>query len=100
MLKKSKRILSLVLALIMICSTMGVMSFAQERANFNKWCYECGTMRNYLLADRVETLNRIIECPTHSGHDAEKWYCDIYYECEVCSYKYIRFTEIEYRCIW
>ena len=30
MLKKSKRILSLVLALIMICSTMGVMAFAAE----------------------------------------------------------------------
>lgn len=36
---KTKRTLSLVLALIMICSTLGVMAFAQERGVVV--CHEC-----------------------------------------------------------
>ena len=57
MLKKSKRALSLVLALMMICSTMGVMAFAQDVVDglvcpncFEIDCFIMSVMRNNSIA--------------------------------------------------
>lgn len=87
MIRKCKRTLSLVLALVMICSTMGVMGFAAEpTAVINMKCSSetCkNTFRNYRHFP-VEGLNRVIECPEHRDHDAEEWYRSHLYKCEMC----------------
>lgn len=86
MLKKSKRILSLILALIMICSTMGVMAFAADgEIAFDAYCFYCRAQRDFVCIGYQEMFNRVIECPEHPDHDAEEWYCGVYYECIVCN---------------
>lgn len=77
MLRKAKRTLSLVLALIMLCSTMGVMAFAA--VNTYPFCPECDdTVRDYYLVEQSRSFDRIIVCPTHDTHDAEVW--RVYYK--------------------
>lgn len=84
--RKYKRILSLVLALIMICSAMGVMAFAadDEHPPLDAWCTKCeggeGAQRTFIFLRHEEEFNRIIDCPKHPEmHDAEEWYTrDVY----------------------
>lgn len=98
MLKKSKRILSLVLALIMICSTLGVMAFARDvvAGLVCPMCYEIDCLE-YIRYE--EQFNRVVECPDHGNHDAEEWYIGALYDCGCC--KRIVFVRSfkEYRCI-
>ena len=64
-----KRTLSLVLALIMICSTLGVMAFAADEL---QECGRCGrTPTSYYTVFNSRSFDRITECPTHETHDAE-----------------------------
>ncbi len=87
MLRKTKRTLSLVLALIMICSTMGVMAFAQERASMYAPCRSDYCQGGYRHFTRYsdEYLVRIIECPLHDrAHDAEEWEIVTWYVCDTC----------------
>ena len=84
--KNSKRILSLVLALIMVCSTMGVMVFAQERSVIN--CHECpvASCSETRCVEKNEhtDFDCIVECPTHGTHDAERHYVYVDHWCGVC----------------
>ena len=86
MLRKTKRTLSLVLALIMICSAMGVMAFAQERGVMV--CHECPQRTcgstQCVEKNRRSFFNRVIECPTHGGHDAEEYYVYVDHHCANC----------------
>ena len=105
MLKKSKRILSLILALVMLCSTLGVMAFAAEKPATAYIECPSTTCKNAWRTYRYrcsEGLNRIIECPLHNGmHDAEEWYYSEYYCCEVCNRIYSPYDpEITYVCLW
>ncbi len=83
MLRKTKRTLSLVLALIMICSTMGVMALAAASND----AYECPKCpeptRDYYEVEGAPSFNRIIECPKHDGHDAEEYYVQVYRYCSI-----------------
>ena len=86
MTRKMKRTLSLILALVMLCSTMGVMAFAAAPAMMYMQCFSTvceGAWRTYLDSP-IEGLNRVIECPEHRDHDAEEWYRSHFYKCEVC----------------
>lgn len=98
MLKKSKRALSLVLALIMICSTIGIMAFAQERAVVLE-CYWCLDSERFAYSHPGEQFNRIIECPTHGNHDAEEWYVGHYYDCLECNKLVFAHTSTRYICL-
>ena len=81
--KRSRRILSLVLALIMICSTMGVMTFAvDEDDQLYAWCTNCEKQVYFNYYCYENCLERIIECPIHEGaHDAEEWHSGYHYIC-------------------
>ena len=57
MLKKSKRTLSLVLALVMLCSTMGVMAFAAEEGDVYWFEGYSSSFTLYPPTDGSETLN-------------------------------------------
>ena len=97
--RKIKRTLSLVLALVMICSTMSFMAFAQESANLYGPCKSCRRDQNFTR--RYEDfLNRVIECPLHNGvHDTEEWYIEEIYTCDVCGWEFTYDSVIEYRCL-
>ena len=103
MTRKMKRTLSLVLALVMLCSTMGVMAFAQERGIIN--CHECPVKNcgetRCVEQDVDRSFNRIIECPQHGTHDAEEYYVYVNHYCAACGVlkdAYI-FDRYEYECI-
>ena len=83
--RKYKRILSLVLALITICSTLGVMAFAADDESIDNYCAVCGTTTRQDYYCYENCINRIIECPKHNGeHDAEEWYIGSHYTCRSC----------------
>ncbi len=98
-----KRTLSLVLALIMICSTLGVMAFAQERADVIG-C-SCGICKPYcqwnefLFVREEESLNRVTECPVHLNHDAGEYYIYEVLRCTKCKHLTYHLLRVEYRCI-
>ena len=99
--KRSRRILSLVLALIMICSTMGVMAFAAVGDPINAFCTECGVQQTFLYSHYSDTINRVVECPKHNGtHDAEERYLGHMYYCAMdpTHWKFLR-TDIVYICL-
>ncbi len=100
MTRKVKRTLSLVLALMMICSTMGVMAFAAETAVLSV-CPDC---EEDLVLRKIEDwrFNRIIECPLHDkAHDAAEYYVYCIYRCENCEREYsVAFDRIDYNCHW
>ncbi len=100
MLRKTKRTLSLVLALIMICSTMGVMAFAAETAAPSE-CPNCG---EDLVLRRIEDwqFNRVIVCPLHNEqHDAEEYYVHYILRCRNCEWEYDSgFDRKDYICLW
>lgn len=98
MLKKSKRALSLVLALMMICSTMGVMAFAQDVVD-GLVCPNCFEFDCLYYVRYEEQFNRVIECPNHFGHDAEEWYVGAWYDCGCCNERVFVRSHIEYRCL-
>ncbi len=84
-----KRTLSLVLALIMICSTMGVMVFAHTRANMYGPCGsdDCQGKNRHFTRCSDEYLVGIVECPLHDGaHDAEEWEIAEWYACDTCGW--------------
>ena len=93
-----KRTLSLVLALVMICSTLGIMTFAQERAVVLE-CYWCEDSERFAYSHAGEQFNRIVECPTHGGHDAEEWYVGQYYRCLDCGGLVFTRTSTKYICL-
>lgn len=102
--KRSRRILSLVLALIMLCSTMGIMSFAAVGDSISAWCPNCNYQRTFTYLFYNESLNRIIECPNHNGtHDAEEIYCGHFYQCSAYpndkSHRIFILTDIKYACL-
>lgn len=85
MLRKTKRTLSLVLALIMICSTMGVMAFAAETS---AECCFCETCKDEVACRKVEDwqFNRVIVCERHNEqHDAEEYYVHVAHKCPNCN---------------
>ena len=85
MLRKAKRTLSLVLALIMICSTMGVMAFALDDDAIERRCPACGKITRLDYYCYENALERVIECPIHEGaHDAEEWHIGDHYKCRDC----------------
>lgn len=97
-----KRTLSLVLALIMICSTMGVMAFAaDDEISFDAYCFYCEAQRDFKCIGYQEMFNSIVACPLHDElHDAEEWYCGIYHVCVVCNiYKISLDFREEYVCL-
>ena len=99
--KKAKRILSLVLALIMICSAMGVMTFAAVGDPIDAHCTECKSQQTFLYSHYSDTLNRVVECPNHNGaHDAEERYLGHMYYCATNPehWLFIR-TDIVYICL-
>ena len=104
MTRKMKRTLSLILALVMLCSTMGVMAFAQTRADddfIEDTCPVCGADTQLYYYCYENTMERIVECPTHGGHDAEEWHIGAQYICRACG----RIVpgpdfEITYVCLW
>ena len=82
-----KRTLSLALALVMICSTLGVMTFAAEWISLAQNCYseKCGgAFRFFSFSHYEDSFNRIIECPMHGDHDAEEWYTLCWFACDTC----------------
>ena len=87
MLRKTKRTLSLVLALIMICSTMGVMAFAAEdEFHFCETCKLEVPCTACVKRHEKLSFNRVIGCPLHNElHDAEEHY--VYYDhyCPHCN---------------
>ena len=84
MLRKTKRTLSLVLALVMLCSTMGVMAFAADDESISEECPYCHANTRFDYQFYSSSFNRIVECPTHGDHDAEEWYAGNYYTCRNC----------------
>ena len=101
MTRKMTRTLSLILALVMLCSTMGVMAFAQERASLYAMCNgECGWYANFTYHYN-ETMNRVIVCHLHNEErDTEEWYLSSWYTCDTCGWIGYDSSEIEYRCIF
>ena len=103
MTRKMKRTLSLILALVMLCSTLGVMAFAQTRANVIS-C-SCGICKPYcqwnefLFIRNEKTLNRVTECPVHLNHDAEEYYIYDVLKCTKCNHYTYHLLRIEYECI-
>ena len=80
-----KRTLSLVLALIMLCSTMGVMAFA---AGTSVPCHFCEVCRDEVVCRIVEDwqFNRVIVCERHNEqHDAEEYYVLHDHYCSNCN---------------
>ena len=103
MTRKMKRTLSLVLALIMLCSTMGVMAFAQEQRIIN--CHECPVSScsetRCVNGKKYREFDRIVECPTHGLHDAERYYVHYDHKCAACGVvkeTYV-FDHFEYVCL-
>lgn len=98
-----KRTLSLVLALIMLCSTMGVMAFAAEASAECHFCEICKIEVSCIKKNEDRSFNRVIECPQHNGaHDAEEYY--VYYDhyCPNCKNligSYV-FDCKNYICLW
>ena len=87
MTRKMKRTLSLILALVMLCSTLGVMAFAQERASLYAKCGSDTCKNNYRHFTKYsdEYLVRVIECPLHDhAHDAEEWEIVTWHVCDTC----------------
>ena len=102
MTRKMKRTLSLILALVMLCSTMGVMAFAQTRASLYAKCYseQCGGNSRHFTRHYAEGLNRVIVCPLHNElHDTEEWSLSEWYTCDTCGWMGYNSFEIEYRCL-
>ena len=98
-----KRTLSLILALVMLCSTLGVMAFAQERANVIGCA--CGICKPYCQWNEFlpkgydEVLNRVTECPVHLNHDAEEYYIYEKLLCTKCKHYTYHLLRVEYRCL-
>ena len=89
MLRKTKRTLSLVLALIMICSTLGVMAFAAEQGaplTYYGLCPDCRQYQQFNYSFYDDSLNRVVECPEHRDHDAEERIRGNYYTCSLCGF--------------
>ena len=77
----TRRIASLILAVVMVCSAMGVMAFAREGL---EECGECGDVpQSYYTVLYSRDLDRIIECPEHEIHDAEVYVDTYYYYCSL-----------------
>ena len=101
MLRKTKRTLSLVLALIMICSTLGVMAFAAVSTELY-WCEVCrDEVYAYYTPESQANwgLDRVIECPKHGTHDAEvyKAYTDC--RCVQCNEIVYHYEYVKYICL-
>ena len=95
-----KRTLSLVLALIMLCSTMGVMAFAAEAS---AECHFCDACKEEVSCRKTQNreFNRVIECPLHDGaHDAEEYYVYCYHYCPNCNQYFGCDVYIERVCVW
>ena len=92
MTRKMKRTLSLLLALVMLCSTMGIMAFAAEKSSpILMQCpsEKCNYAPRVYLLQTFEGLNRVIACPLHNElHDAEEWYTSYIYVCDACGHLY------------
>ena len=97
--RKLKRTLSLVLALIMLCSTVAFISAAAVSDPITRTCEKCRTEQTFYYSHYDDSLNRIVECPTHGTHDAEERYQGHFYYCSVCGqFLFIR-TAIVYVCL-
>ena len=86
MTRKHKRTLSLVLALMMLCSTMSVMSFAAETSAECCFCETCGKPVSCRKRHEEWSFNRVIVCVPHNEiHDTEEYY--VYYDhyCPSCN---------------
>ena len=96
----TRRIVSLILAIVMACSAMGVMALAIDVDSVTKKCDNCReeTLFTYLFYDN--NINSIVACPKHNGlHDAEEWYTGNYYKCSDCGYVYSFDLVITYICL-
>jgi hypothetical protein len=74
------------------------MAFAQERAVVLE-CYWCKDSERFAYSHAGEQFNRIVECPTHGGHDAEEWYVGQYYRCLDCGGLVFTRTSTKYICL-
>ena len=101
MLRKTKRTLSLVLTLIMICSTLGVMAFAAVSTELY-WCEVCRdeVYAYYTPESQVEWgLDCIVECPYHLDHDAELYKAGTNCYCVQCGEKVYQYDYVKYVCL-
>ncbi len=101
MLRKTKRTLSLVLALIMICSTMGVMALAAVSTELY-WCEICKdeVYAEYTPKSEAEwEFDRIVECPYHSDHDAKLYIAYTDCDCVQCGETVYHYDYVKYVCL-
>ncbi len=99
--RKVKRTLSLVLALMMICSAMGVMALAAVSTELY-WCEVCKdeVYAEYTLESEAEwEFDRIVECPYHSDHDAEVYKASTKCLCVNCYEEVYHYNYIKYVCL-
>ena len=95
----TRRIVSLILAIVMACSVMGVMAFAAISTELY-WCEICKdeVYAEYTPESQVQwSFERVVECPYHSDHDAEMYtaYTDcLCVQCdnEVYAYEYTKYV--------
>ena len=100
MTRKMKRTLSLILALVMLCSTMGVMAFAADDMEYEAFCSRCGEQKGLVYRFYDDSFVRMVECPLHNGlHEAEEWFRGHQYTCIDCGLYICPDGETYYVCL-
>lgn len=90
-----------ILLVVAIAASLCMTAFAANVTTITRKCENCGKTALHYKSE-VESLDRVVECPTHGGHDAERLYVYYAYECFKCTYYWVDYStlvEIRYTCL-